>query len=859
MNSLEKQAASLAPIRPAAEQAKRRALEQWSKNPCGAHVARGLEFGTRGYFDAIEDYRYRIYAPWMKKVIGFDRYEHKRVLEVGCGTGTDLLQFARGGAVVTGCDLTPRSVEIARRRFKVYGLEGQFSISDAENLSFPDESFDLVYSFGVIHHTPDTQRAVSEIHRVLRPGGKAVVMVYHRSSFYYWLGLMLKRGIFGGELFKYGPAEIMSRYVEHTETGGRPLVKAFTRGESYELFKDFGRCAVEVNQLTRPELGVVGKKLPEPLFTWLAVRFGWNLIITAEKSLPSSTHQISTQADSRARAASRKGVAALLDLSGNKDAAERWASDQIKDKEIVLLNKADLKWGSKREALARIRELAPDTFAVFTSDLNAQSARGSIIMFAALAGARRILLGDCAGRKISRRRAGAFALEAPRLALELILGYGLLVPLSWLLTVMLGALLGYRKMTRESASPPRTFRDGEPQAVLYLRGTLSASTLTGAASAGGMASHVAGFTRGALALGHQLKFVTVGDVGIENPGVEVNIIPLSPEISATRVLFELWNNLVFTVRALGYIRDRGDTGETAFIYQRYSRFNWTGVVLSMMTGLPLLLEYNGSELWLGRHWDPIDQLWLLERFERLNHRAADLIFVVSEVERRNLIEAGVEPARVITNPNGVDADEFYPGCGGREIRRELGIDDRVVVGFLGTFGPWHGAPVLAEAATRVAEPANCHFLFIGDGDQRAMTEARLEDAGKSQTATFTGRIEHKSVRAYLDACDILVSPHVESEDGSEFFGSPTKLFEYMAMARPIVASRLGQIADVIGDEQTGILVAPGDPDALARSIERLAADAHLRERLGKNARQKVIERYTWRHNAERVFKKGLKV
>lgn len=857
MKSLEKQVTSLAPIRPAAEQAKRRALEQWSKNPCGAHVARGLEFGTRGYFDAIEDYRYRIYAPWMKRLIGFDRYRHKRVLEVGCGTGTDLLQFARGGAVVTGCDLTPRSVEIARRRFEVYGLEGQFSISDAENLSFPDESFDLVYSFGVIHHTPDTERAVSEIHRVLRPGGKAIVMVYHRSSFYYWLALMLKRGVIGGELFKYGPAEIMSRYVEHTETGGRPLVKAYTRAESYELFKDFSRCEVRVNQLTRSELGMVGKSLPEPLFTRLAQRFGWNLIITAEKSPAAATHQISTQAEARPRAARCKGLVVLLDLSGNKDAAERWAADQIKDKEVVLLNKADLKWGSKREALARIRELAPSTFAVFTSDLNAQSTRGSIILFAALTGARRILLGDWAGKKISCRRAGAFAIEAPRLALELIFGYGLLVPLSWMLTVMLGAMLRFRKMARESGPRPRAARDGEPQTVLYLRGTLSASTLTGAASAGGMASHIAGFTRGALALGHRLRFLATGDIGVQSPGVEIDILPLSPEISATRVLFELWNNLVFTARSLGHIRRHSETGEPAFIYQRYSRFNWTGVALSMATGLPLFLEYNGSEVWLGRHWDPIGQLWLLKRFEHLNHRAADLIFVVSDVERRNLIGAGVEPARIITNPNGVDADEFYPGCGGVEIRRELGIDDRVVVGFLGTFGPWHGAPVLAEAAIRVAKSANCHFLFIGDGDQRAMTEAYLQDAGKSETATFTGRIEHKRVRAYLDACDILVSPHVRSEDGSEFFGSPTKLFEYLAMARPVIASRLGQLADVIDDEKTGILVEPGDADALARNLERLANDALLRERLGSNARQKVIERYTWRHNAERVFKERI--
>ncbi len=262
---------------------KRRAQEQWGANPCGAHVARALEFGTRQYFDAIEAHRYGEYAAWMKEAIGFDRYSGKRLLEIGCGAGTDLLQFARGGARVTGFDLTPRSVEIARRRFEVYGLEGEFAIGDAENLSLPDESYDVVYSFGVLHHTPDTERAVSEVHRVLRKGGQAIVMLYHRRSLYYWGSIILKHGIFGGEMFRSSAAEIMSRHVEHTETGGRPLVKAYTRSEARRLFRQFSDVKIQVNQLTRGELGPAGRWMPDSFFQWLARNFGWNLIITATK------------------------------------------------------------------------------------------------------------------------------------------------------------------------------------------------------------------------------------------------------------------------------------------------------------------------------------------------------------------------------------------------------------------------------------------------------------------------------------------------------------------------------------------------------------------------------------------------
>lgn len=262
---------------------KQRAREQWGANPCGAHIARDLAFGTREYFDAIEAYRYQVYAPWMQPMLGFDRYSGKRMLEIGCGTGTDLLQFARGGAEVTGLDLTPRSIEIARQRFAVYGCAGTFAIGDAENLAFPDASFDVVYSFGVLHHTPDTERAVKEAHRVLRRGGRAVVMLYHRTSLYYWGGLIVKRGLLRGELRRDTPEQLMSRYVEHTETGGRPLVKAYTRGEARRLFQPFSRCQVQVNQLTRAELGAPGRALPESAFQWLARHFGWNLIITATK------------------------------------------------------------------------------------------------------------------------------------------------------------------------------------------------------------------------------------------------------------------------------------------------------------------------------------------------------------------------------------------------------------------------------------------------------------------------------------------------------------------------------------------------------------------------------------------------
>ncbi len=144
--------------------------------------------GSRGFFDDLEQYHFEK-LHHLLRLVDFDGYGGRSVLDVGCGAGIDLARFARGGALATGVDLAPSAIELARTNFTQQTLPGRFEVANAEELPFPDNSFDLVFAHGVVQYTPDPQRLVNECRRVLRPGGEAIVQVYNRVS---WLNALSK-------------------------------------------------------------------------------------------------------------------------------------------------------------------------------------------------------------------------------------------------------------------------------------------------------------------------------------------------------------------------------------------------------------------------------------------------------------------------------------------------------------------------------------------------------------------------------------------------------------------------------------------------------------------------------------------
>ena len=261
--------------------------EYWDRRPCNIGHSR-KEIGTRAYFDEVEARKYFV-EPHTLRFAEFPRWEGKRVLEIGCGIGTHTISFARCGAAVTAMDLSARSLEIARRRAAVYGLDDRitFYAGNAEELDaiVPVEPYDLIFSWGVIHHTPHPARVIDQIRRYARHGTTVKLMVYHRRS---WkvLGIVLRHG--QGRCWRLD--EFVARHSE-AETGCpvtytyRPrdvaaMLPGFTIREMwvdhifpYRVHDYVQHRYVKVWYL---------RALPAPAFRWLERHFGWHLCVTAE-------------------------------------------------------------------------------------------------------------------------------------------------------------------------------------------------------------------------------------------------------------------------------------------------------------------------------------------------------------------------------------------------------------------------------------------------------------------------------------------------------------------------------------------------------------------------------------------------
>ncbi len=251
---------------------KQEARAQWESDPAGGLAAGSEQLGTLESFARVESYRYAE-QPWMHDVFRYDQWRGADVLEVGVGLGTDHVQLARAGAHLSGIDLTSRGVELTRQRLHQEGLASTLSVMDAEQLSFPDDSFDMIYSFGVLHHTTSLERALREIRRVLRPGGRVLGGLYNRHSWFY-LGVRCRR-LVRLEFLREDLDERLSR-IEYSTSDAKPYVRLLTRTELEGLLSDSGFRDVAI---TKRHVGL-GRQ-SESLPAWVGRLGGWYLIHNA--------------------------------------------------------------------------------------------------------------------------------------------------------------------------------------------------------------------------------------------------------------------------------------------------------------------------------------------------------------------------------------------------------------------------------------------------------------------------------------------------------------------------------------------------------------------------------------------------
>jgi glycosyltransferase involved in cell wall biosynthesis len=410
---------------------------------------------------------------------------------------------------------------------------------------------------------------------------------------------------------------------------------------------------------------------------------------------------------------------------------------------------------------------------------------------------------------------------------------------------------------------------------LYLKPGLSFG-----ASVGGAVAHVAGVANALVRAGASLEMLTAHAQPLVSDSVTQHLVAPRFLISYP---FEV-NPHRYQGIFLQAARAEARTRRPDFLYQRYALNDMSGVLLRDELKVPLVLEFNGSEVWAQRHWgEPLKLEALGSAVESVSLRHADLVVVVSQPLVEQAVELGAARERVLFYPNGIDPDVFDPArftaTDRQQAREDLGVPaDACVLTFVGTFGSWHGTDALAAAIRRLIdqdrawlESRGLHFLYVGDGALAPRVREILGPQAGAPFVTLAGTRPQGETPRTLAASDILLSPHVPNPDGSPFFGSPTKLFEYMAMAKPIVASDLDQIGWVLkgwrpgepppragepGRARAAVFVEPGNVDALVAGIRHAAemSDAE-RAALGSEARRLVLASFTWDRNVAAVLER----
>jgi glycosyltransferase involved in cell wall biosynthesis len=364
------------------------------------------------------------------------------------------------------------------------------------------------------------------------------------------------------------------------------------------------------------------------------------------------------------------------------------------------------------------------------------------------------------------------------------------------------------------------------------------------AATAGAAVHVTAFMKGAASCGATV--VAPFPLREEGPAASSRLHRRIPQWCRDLVLLAL--NIPRLVRCLILAARR----PPAVILSRTTPFGCFELWLARLMDVPLVLEVNAPVAKERRRVQGEGLTALAGSIERLLWRSAGAICCVSEELGELVRAAGVNPRAVRVVPNGVDVELFTVRPEAR-ARHRRGLDvtdeDRVITMVSG-FRPWHGVQMVLDAALRWSSERRVVFLLIGEGPLLADARRFVAAHQLRHRVRFVGRVAHDDVPGYLAASDIALVPY---ESMGHFYYSPLKLFECMAAGTAIVATDIGQVSRILRDDETALLVPPGDRDALIAAIRRLADDDALRQRLATSAASLVHSQYTWRANAQAVI------
>jgi glycosyltransferase involved in cell wall biosynthesis len=285
-----------------------------------------------------------------------------------------------------------------------------------------------------------------------------------------------------------------------------------------------------------------------------------------------------------------------------------------------------------------------------------------------------------------------------------------------------------------------------------------------------------------------------------------------------------------------------------FIYERYSLFNFTGVFVAKLLNKPIVLEVNSPfALEQGRDGH-IRAVGFANWTERIICNAANTVIVVTGSLRKIMAANGIRPEKLAVMSIGVYLSHFRTRPDSEALRQRLGLDGKVVIGFVGWFRNWHGLDVLIEAFHRAGLAARgAALLLVGDGPAMKQIREQIERLRTSESVILTGALPHEVVPEYLDLIDIAVQPAANE------YCCPMKILEYMALSKPVVAPRQENIQELLREDEEAVFFRPGDSEALGIALSGLVSDPPRVKRLGERARSAIDKRgFLWINNAERV-------